>query len=74
MANREELAIIRNARAGQVAAQLALGKLYQTYQTWADAGTELEIRALNVGVGYWFAVEAFNENGVSGLSDAVHIE
>jgi TPR repeat protein len=28
MANREELAIIRNARAGQVAAQLALGKLY----------------------------------------------
>lgn len=28
MANREELAIIRNARAGQAAAQLALGKLY----------------------------------------------
>ncbi|MDY0963490.1 hypothetical protein [Massilia sp. CFBP9026] len=28
MANREELAIIRNARAGQVAAQLELGKLY----------------------------------------------
>ena len=28
MANREELAIIRNARAGQSAAQLALGKLY----------------------------------------------
>lgn len=28
MANREELAIIRNARAGQAAAQLQLGKLY----------------------------------------------
>lgn len=28
MANREELAIIRNARAGEAAAQLALGKLY----------------------------------------------
>ena len=28
MANREELAIIRNARAGQAAAQLELGKLY----------------------------------------------
>jgi TPR repeat protein len=28
MANREELAIIRNARAGQVTAQLELGKLY----------------------------------------------
>ncbi|MGH8856347.1 MAG: SEL1-like repeat protein, partial [Telluria sp.] len=28
MANREELAIIRNARAGQAAAQLELGKRY----------------------------------------------
>ena len=39
---------------------------------WADAGSGLEIRALNVGREYYFAVEAFGENGVSGLSDVIH--
>ncbi len=53
---------------------VAPDKLYQTYQVWADAGTALEIRALNVGVGYHFAVEAFDESGVSGLSAAVGVE
>ncbi|MBI5916512.1 MAG: family 43 glycosylhydrolase [Bacteroidetes bacterium] len=46
-------------------------KLYQCYQIWADQPTTLELRALNVGVGYWFAVEAFNENGVSKLGEVV---
>ncbi len=46
-------------------------KLYQTYQVFADRGEELEIRALNVGQEYWFAIEAFDENGVSKLSRAV---
>jgi hypothetical protein len=41
-------------------------KLYQTYQRFADEGTSLEIRALTVGQEYYFAIEAFNENGVSG--------
>lgn len=48
---------------------IAPDKLYQTYQIWADQPTRKEIRALNVGVNYFFAVEAFNENGVSKLSD-----
>lgn len=48
-------------------------KLYQTYQRFADQGTTLELRALNVGQRYWFAIESFDENGVSALSRAVQI-
>jgi xylan 1,4-beta-xylosidase len=44
-------------------------KLYQTYQRFGDEGNLLEIRALNKGQDYYFAIEAFNENGVS-LSSA----
>lgn len=51
-------------------------RLTQTYQLWADelgngATLAKELRALNVGVPYWAAVEAFNENGVSRLSRTV---
>ena len=49
-------------------------KLYQTYQVFADRPTTLEIRALSKGVAYYFAVEAFNENGVSTMSEVKHIE
>jgi xylan 1,4-beta-xylosidase len=48
-------------------------KLYQTYQRFADQGTTLEIRALNLGQDYWFALEAFDENGVSKVSEPVHV-
>lgn len=48
---------------------IAPDKLYQTYQVWADQPTTKEIRALNVDVRYFFAVEAFNENGISKLSE-----
>lgn len=50
---------------------IAPDKLYQTYQVWADAGTTLELRALNVGVDYYYAIEAFDENGVSKMSQVV---
>jgi xylan 1,4-beta-xylosidase len=33
----------------------------------------LEIRALTAGQDYWFAVEAFDENGVSKVSEPVHV-
>jgi len=46
-------------------------RLHLSYQVFADRGTELELRALNVGVGYHVAVEAFDENGVSPLSAVV---
>lgn len=48
-------------------------RLYQTYQRFADQGTTLELRALNVGQAYWVAIESFDENGVSRLSAAVPI-
>ncbi|MCT9821356.1 family 43 glycosylhydrolase [Microbacterium sp. W1N] len=36
------------------------------YQSWLVHGaTELDLRALNAGVGYWVAVDAFNEVGVT---------
>jgi hypothetical protein len=49
---------------------IAPDKLYQTYQVWADAGAKLELRALTVGVDYYYAIEAFNEHGVSKVSKA----
>lgn len=49
-------------------------KLYQTYQVWVDQKEELELRALTVGQDYYFAIEAFNENGVSKVSEVVYIK
>ncbi len=48
-------------------------KLYQSYQRFADEGTELELRALTVGQDYWVAIEAFDESGVSRPSPAIQI-
>jgi len=58
-------------------------RLTQTYQLWADqlpqcegcnvGVVEKDLRSLNAGVGYWVAVEAFNESGVSKLSRIVPI-
>ncbi|MCZ8214651.1 MAG: discoidin domain-containing protein, partial [Cyclobacteriaceae bacterium] len=47
---------------------IAADKLYQTYQVWADQPTSLEIRALTLDQKYYFAIESFNEEGVSSLS------
>jgi hypothetical protein len=52
---------------------IAPSKLYQTYQWFADQGTTLDLRALNVGQAYWAAIESFDENGVSTLSKPVQI-
>lgn len=51
---------------------IAPDKLYLTYQVFADRGTALELRALNVGQAYYYAIEAFDENGVSEQSEVVH--
>ncbi|MBO9638241.1 MAG: family 43 glycosylhydrolase [Siphonobacter aquaeclarae] len=53
---------------------IAPDKLYQTWQVWNDQPSSLEIRALNVGVPYSFAIEAFNENGVSVLSPIISVK
>jgi hypothetical protein len=49
-------------------------KLYQTYQVFADRKAELEIRALNVRQEYYFAIEAFDEVGVSRPSAVIRME
>ena len=49
-------------------------KLYQTYQRFVDEGSSLDLRALTIGQHYFFAIESFNENGVSPLSKVVRIE
>ncbi|MGH7476911.1 MAG: family 43 glycosylhydrolase [Longimicrobiales bacterium] len=52
---------------------IAPTKLYQTYQVFADQGEALELRALTVGQDYYFAIEAFDEIGVSNVSTTVHL-
>jgi xylan 1,4-beta-xylosidase len=51
---------------------IAKHKLYQTYQVFADEPDTKELRALNKEVGYYFAIEAFNENGVSRMSEVIY--
>jgi hypothetical protein len=48
-------------------------RLNLAYQVFADRGTRLDVRALNVGVGYYVTVEAFNENGVSPLGEIARV-
>jgi hypothetical protein len=50
---------------------IAPDKLYETYQRFADEGETLDLRALTVGQQYYFAIEAFDENGVSHLGDVI---
>ncbi len=52
---------------------IAPDRLHETYQRFADQPQPLEIRALTVGQDYWFAVEAFDENGVSTTTGPVHV-
>ena len=47
-------------------------KLYQTYQVFADKETKLELRALTINQDYYFAIETFNESGVSQLSEIIY--
>jgi hypothetical protein len=49
-------------------------KLHQTYQIWNDQPDTKEIRSLSKGVSYYFAIEAFNENGVSKISEVVFVK
>jgi hypothetical protein len=49
-------------------------RLNLCYQVFADRDTRLDVRALNIGVGYHVAVEAFDENGVSPLSGVIAVQ
>jgi hypothetical protein len=48
-------------------------KLYQCYQVFADQPSKLELRALTLDQDYSFAIEAFNESGVSKASKLARV-
>ena len=50
---------------------IAPDKLNLTYQVFADKKPDIEIRALNKGQEYFFAIESFNENGISKMSEVI---
>jgi hypothetical protein len=52
---------------------LTANRLHSTYQRFADQPTSFTLRSLNRGVRYVVAVEAFDERGVSPLSQVVQI-
>ena len=49
-------------------------KLYETYQVFADHPNMKDIRSLDIGQDYYFAIEAFNEHGVSKISKVIHVK
>ena len=53
---------------------VAPDRLHATYQRFADQPTSLTVRALSKGVRYFVAVEAFDEHGVSPLSQLATLE
>jgi len=56
---------------------IAPERLNLCYQVFAeprkDGGNHLDVRALNAGVSYYVAVEAFDENGVSAAGEVVSV-
>lgn len=55
-------------------ADLVIVRHKSAYQLFTDENpSSLEIRALNIGVDYFVAVEAFNESGVSKRSRPIAI-
>ncbi|MDJ1493950.1 family 43 glycosylhydrolase [Cytophagaceae bacterium DM2B3-1] len=56
---------VKNAVGYNILWGIAPDKLYQAYQIWHDQPNQLELRALSMGVKYYFAIEAFNETGAS---------
>jgi xylan 1,4-beta-xylosidase len=53
---------------------LAPDRLHETHQRFADQPTRLMLTALNTGVRYFVAVEAFDERGVSKLSRVLTLQ
>lgn len=61
-----------NAQAYNVLWGIAPDKLYTSWMVYED--DQLELKALTVDQSYYFTIEAFNENGISGRTKVVKIE
>ena len=44
---------------------IAPDKLYSSWMIYGETENNLELRSLSAGQKYYFAIEAFNENGIS---------
>ena len=60
---RISLKAVKGAQGYNVLWGVALDKLYSSWMVYGD--NSLDLRALTVGQKYYFAIEAFNENGIS---------
>lgn len=56
---------VKNAQGYNVLWGISPDKLYNSYMIYKNKGTTLELRSLNKNQKYYFAIEAFNENGIS---------
>lgn len=54
---------VKGAQGYNVLWSVALDKLYSSWMVYGD--NSLDLRALTVGQKYYFAIESFNENGIS---------
>ncbi|WP_266204693.1 family 43 glycosylhydrolase [Pontibacter kalidii] len=61
-----------NAQGYNVLWGIAPDKLYSSWMVYDD--NKLDLKSLGVDQGYYFAIEAFNENGVSQRTKAVKVE
>ena len=56
---------VKNAQGYNLLWGISPDKLYSSYMIYKNKGTSLELRSLNKNQEYYFAIEAFNENGIS---------
>ena len=56
---------VKNAQGYNLLWGISPDKLYSSYMIYKNKGTNLELRSLNKNQEYYFAIEAFNENGIS---------
>lgn len=63
---------VKNAQGYNVSWGIAPDKLYSSWLVYGK--DSLNLKSLNTDQSYYFAVEAFNENGVSEKSKTIHIE
>lgn len=63
---------VKNAQGYNIRWGIAPDKLYSSWLLYGD--NQLLLKALTTDQEYWFAIEAFNENGISTLSELIHIK
>ena len=63
---------VKNAQGYNIRWGIAPDKLYSSWLIYGE--NELLLKALTTDQHYWFAIEAFNENGISALSELKQIK